>query len=169
LPDPKKGVAYTFDVSLIDSSNRPAFKASPTIVAGDFEISVDGGAFAALDNTPTVVDEYLVEIVLSATEMNNDRIVVKCIDASGAEWDDVLISIDTTTSTIDDALLPTTIIESAGSYTVQQALSICLSVLAGVTSAGGATLKTPDGVSTRVAATLNASNERTAMTLTPSS
>ena len=61
------------------------------------------------------------------------------------------------------------VIESQGSYTVQQALSICLSVLAGVTSSSGNTIATPDGVATRVAATTNGSNERTAMTLTPSS
>lgn len=61
------------------------------------------------------------------------------------------------------------VIESAGSYTVQQALSILLSACAGVTTSSGATLKTPDGSATRIAATLNSSNERTAITLTPSS
>ena len=58
--------------------------------------------------------------------------------------------------------------EAEGSYTVQQILSIALAVLAGETTASGATLKTPDGAATRVAATINASAERTAMTLTPS-
>lgn len=60
------------------------------------------------------------------------------------------------------------VVESQGSYTLQQVLSIILSVLAGVTADSGATLKTPNGLATRVAATVNASNERTAMTLTPS-
>ena len=57
--------------------------------------------------------------------------------------------------------------ESQGSYTYDQILRIVLSVLAGVTSGSGATLKTPNGVATRVAATIDASNNRTAMTLTP--
>jgi hypothetical protein len=60
------------------------------------------------------------------------------------------------------------VIESQGSITLQQALSIILSVLAGVTADGGATFKSSDGSATRVSATINASNERTAMTLTPS-
>lgn len=60
------------------------------------------------------------------------------------------------------------VIETQGSYTVQQALSIVLSVCAGITSNGGNTLKTPDGVSTRVTATTDGSNNRTAMTLNPS-
>jgi hypothetical protein len=47
-------------------------------------------------------------------------------------------------------------------------MSILLSVLAGVTGTGGTVLKSPNGVATRVTATVNASNERTAMTLTPS-
>lgn len=60
------------------------------------------------------------------------------------------------------------VIETEGSYTVQQALSICLSVLAGRTTSGGNTFQTANGNATRVAATTNGSNERTAMTLTPS-
>lgn len=59
------------------------------------------------------------------------------------------------------------VIESQGAYTQDQVLRIVLAVLAGVTTASGATFKTPNGVATRAAATLNASNERTAMTLTP--
>lgn len=60
------------------------------------------------------------------------------------------------------------VIETEGSYTLQQALSIILAAVAGVTDDAGATIKTPNGAATRVAATLS-SNERTAMTLTPSS
>jgi len=60
------------------------------------------------------------------------------------------------------------VVESQGSYTIAQAISIILSAVAGVTSSGGATLKTADGVATRIAATIDGSNNRTAMTLTPS-
>lgn len=61
------------------------------------------------------------------------------------------------------------VVESEGSYTAQQALSVILAAVAGVTDTAGATLKTPNGAATRIAATINGSNERTAMTLTPSS
>lgn len=66
------------------------------------------------------------------------------------------------------AALKALVVETEGSYTVGQLLSLALAALAGVTSDAGATLKTPNGVATRIAATVNASNERTAMTLTPS-
>ncbi len=59
------------------------------------------------------------------------------------------------------------VVESQGSYTAQQVMTILLSATAGVTSNGGATLETPDGVANRITATVNGSNERTAMTLTP--
>ena len=54
-----------------------------------------------------------------------------------------------------------------GTLTAEQIVRILLSALAGVTASGGAVLKTPDGLTTRITATLNASNERTAMVLTP--
>jgi hypothetical protein len=60
------------------------------------------------------------------------------------------------------------VVESAGGYTLQQVLSLTLAFIAGITTALGATIKTPDGSATRIAATINASNERTAMALTPS-
>lgn len=61
------------------------------------------------------------------------------------------------------------VVESEGSYTLQQVLSIALAVLAGRTSDDGATFKTPNNNATRVAATTDGNNNRTAMTLTPSS
>jgi hypothetical protein len=61
------------------------------------------------------------------------------------------------------------VVETEGSYTLQQALSILLAVCAGRTADAGATFKTPNNNATRVAATTNGSNERTAMVLTPSS
>ncbi len=60
------------------------------------------------------------------------------------------------------------VIESQGSYTLQQALSIILAVLAGQTADNGATLKTANGAATRVTATIDENNNRTAMTLAPS-
>lgn len=77
------------------------------------------------------------------------------------------LAADAVTEITDDIMAE--VVETQGSYTVQQVLSIVLAVLAGETSGGGATIATPDGVSTRVAATVDASNNRTAMTLTPSS
>lgn len=66
------------------------------------------------------------------------------------------------------AALKALVIETAGSVTLGQAMSVILSAAAGVTSNAGATLKTPDGTATRITATINGSNERTAITLNPS-
>lgn len=98
--------------------------------------------------------------------------------ASGADW--VCIGVADAV-TVNSALfigLPTyaslgdaldaNIVEVEGSYTKQQVLSILLAVLAGRTSGGGLTIKTPNAGATRVAATTDASKNRTAMTLTPS-
>lgn len=66
------------------------------------------------------------------------------------------------------AAIKALVVESEGNYTVGEVLSLVLAACAGVTDDSGATLKTPNGNATRITATI-ASNERTAMTLTPSS
>ena len=60
------------------------------------------------------------------------------------------------------------VVETQGSYTGQQVMSILLSVLAGETNTGGTIFRTPNDLATRVSATIDGSNNRTAMTLTPS-
>lgn len=66
------------------------------------------------------------------------------------------------------AAIKATVIETNASVTVGQALSVMLAALAGVTSGGGNTLKDPSGTSSRIVATIDGSNNRTAMSLTPS-
>jgi hypothetical protein len=83
-----------------------------------------------------------------------------CIDASALATDAVTEIVNA---------IKAAVVETEGSYTVQQVLSLILSALAGETTDGGNTLLTPNGAATRIAATVNGSNERTAMTLTPSS
>jgi hypothetical protein len=110
MPNPKKNTAYTFDIALVDSLNRPAFKANPTLAAGDFKISTDEAALTNLTNLPTVtpVSGRIVKIVLTAGEMNGDRVMIQCVDAAGNEWDEVMIYIDTTAVTVDDLVRSTT-------------------------------------------------------------
>lgn len=57
------------------------------------------------------------------------------------------------------------VLESQGSITAQQIAQVTLAVLAGVTSDNGATIKTPDGVTTRVTAVIDGSQNRTTMSL----
>lgn len=58
-------------------------------------------------------------------------------------------------------------VEGIGHYTADQIGRLILSALAGVTDTGGVVFRTPDGTTIRITATVNASNERTAITLTP--
>lgn len=61
------------------------------------------------------------------------------------------------------------VVEEQGSITLQQALSVMLAVVAGVSQASDESYKTPNGQATRVVAVTNNKNERTQITLTPSS
>ena len=74
----------------------------------------------------------------------------------------------TATSAAIAAAVWATVVEQQGSYTAKQALSIGLAVLAGVTTNGGTTFKTPDGTVVRVQSVLDAANERITIVLTPS-
>ncbi len=93
--EPIYGEAFTMSITLTNRAARPSFKAAPTIAAGDFKISKDDGAFANLATLPSVLPAggTSVKISLSATEMTANNIAIQCIDAAGAEWDDVFINI----------------------------------------------------------------------------
>lgn len=147
MPLPKKNTAYTFNLSLVDRANRPQFRANPTLALGDFKVSTDGGAFANLGTTPTVepATSTNVKVVLSAGEMNGDRIVIQAIDAAGAEWDDVVVYIDTTTATVDDLVRSTT---PANALTVDASGNVKLQA----TTHTGATIPTVTTVTNRVTA-----------------
>lgn len=104
MPSPKKGVAYTFDVSLLSTASPGDFQVNPTIAAGDFKLSKDGGTFTNLTNLPTVTPtgDTQVVIILTATEMTADRLTVKGLDQAGGEWGPYVKSFDTTALTVDD-------------------------------------------------------------------
>lgn len=92
---PRRGVAYTFYVSLVSQSARPQFQANPTLAAGDVKVSIDGGALANLATLPDAEPDSskAVRVQLSAAEMTGDNIAVVFSDAAGAEWDDLLVNI----------------------------------------------------------------------------
>lgn len=104
MPAPKKNVAFSFVLPLVDSANRPAFKANPTLAAGDFKHSGDGSALTNLGTLPAAdpASSRLIKITLSQDEMNYDRVTIQCVDAAGSEWDEVIVCINTTAQTVDD-------------------------------------------------------------------
>jgi hypothetical protein len=96
---PKKGEDFFIYVALSDMATAGSLKSNPTIAAGDFKISKDGGAFANLATLPAVTPAsgIGVQIQLSATEMNCDNVFVYWADqTSPKEWADGWISIPTT-------------------------------------------------------------------------
>lgn len=107
---PKRATALTFWVALISQASRPQFQSTPTLVAGDVQVSKDGGALANLAILPVVTpaSSKLVKVNLSLTEMTADNIKVLFSDAAGAEWDDLLIPIQTAVRQIDDLSFPAT-------------------------------------------------------------
>lgn len=98
MPEPIKNSAYSFELGLIDQANRPQFKVNPTLAAGDFKISKNGGALTNLATLPTILPAGSrgVLVSLSAAEMNTGRWRIECIDAAGSEWDDVIINLEPT-------------------------------------------------------------------------
>lgn len=109
MSSPKTNVAYTFYIPLIDSATG-GFKANPTIAAGDFKVSTDGGAYANLATLPSVepAGSINVKISLSAGEMNGTKVTIQCIDVAGGEWDDLFIFLDLDAVNVADIVRSTT-------------------------------------------------------------
>jgi hypothetical protein len=96
---PVKNEDFIFFIALEDYANPGNFRSSPTIAAGDFQVSKDGGSFANLTTLPTVspASSEMVQISLSATEMNADNVSIRCKDqTTPKEWADTIINIVTT-------------------------------------------------------------------------
>lgn len=96
---PVKAEDFVIYVALQDAADPKSFKTNPTIAAGDFKVSKDGGALANLTTLPVVTPagSTLLKIALSATEMTADNVVVVGIDQTATkEWADFILSIPTT-------------------------------------------------------------------------
>lgn len=96
---PVKNEDFKIRISLEDYNEAGSFKSNPTIAAGDFKVSIDGGSLSNLTTLPSVspASSVLVLIELSASEMNGDVISVVCIDQTAPkEWCDLVLSIPTT-------------------------------------------------------------------------
>lgn len=96
---PVKNQDFELHIALEDFVNPGSFKSNPTIAAGDFKVSKDGGALSNLTTLPAVepASSVMVLLVLSSTEMNADSVVVVGVDqTSPKEWADFVLSIPTT-------------------------------------------------------------------------
>jgi hypothetical protein len=92
-----KNIAYVFYVALVSQANTKIMQANPTLAAGDVKVAIDDGAPANLGTLPVVDADFTkrVKVSLSAAEMNGDNITVIFADATGAEWCDLVLNLQT--------------------------------------------------------------------------
>lgn len=110
LYGPKKNTAFTLYLPF-RTWGTSEWRATPTIAAGDVQVSIDGGAFANTATLPaeTPASGKAMKIALSAAEMNGDAIVVRCVDqTANKEWEDTGEVIYTRAVTVDDLVRSTT-------------------------------------------------------------
>lgn len=91
----KYGEGWTLHgYQLVDRSTGQ-YKVTPTLAAGDFKVEKDGGAAANLATIPAVAPAggSSLDITFSASEMQGKHIVLRLVDAAGAEWNDDVIQI----------------------------------------------------------------------------
>jgi hypothetical protein len=100
----KRATAWIGYVSLVSQADTKLMKSNPTIAAGDFKVSLDGGTLNNLATLPTVTPAsgVMVKISLSAGEMTADNVTVVCIDAAGAEWCDLVFNLQPSVAQLDD-------------------------------------------------------------------
>jgi hypothetical protein len=97
---PQKNEAYTFEATLGSQADTNIFQVNPTLAAGDVTVSIDGAALGNITALPTAIGAGAVLTVdLTAAEMNGDRIAILFSDQAGAEWQDLLVTIETDTET----------------------------------------------------------------------
>jgi hypothetical protein len=106
---PKKNTEWIGYVALTSQADVKLVQTNPTLAAGDVKVSTDGGALNNATTLPAVTPagSKAVKVTLSASEMNGDNVVVIFSDAAGAEWCDLVLSIQTTARQIDDLAYPT--------------------------------------------------------------
>ena len=107
---PKKNTEFVFYIGLVQQADTKLFQSNPTIAAGDFKVSTDGGALANPATLPAVTpgSSKLVKVTLSASEMNGDNVMLIGSDAAGAEWCDIIVNIQTALRQADDLAYPAT-------------------------------------------------------------
>ena len=100
---PLKNTEYIFYAVVGDLGDLNQFKINPTIAAGDFQVSIDGSAFANLSTLPVVTPtgSETIKITLSAAEMNGDKVNVLGKDISGGQWQSVFIPIDVPSGNVE--------------------------------------------------------------------
>jgi hypothetical protein len=101
---PLFGQVYTFTRGLYDATGGGKFRVNPTIAAGDFKISKDGGPLVNLATLPVVqpAGSALVVFSLTATEMTATRVTILGVDQVGGEWTEVMEHLEPAVKSLAD-------------------------------------------------------------------
>lgn len=159
---PKRATEFIFYIGLTSQADTKVFQSNPTLATGDVKISKDGGALADLNTLPDVDpnSSKLVKVLVSASEMTADNIQIVFSDASGAEWCDLIVNIQTSARQVDDLAYPQTsgrgtLVAADGSVSPNWA-----DVKSPTTTVNlsGTTVKTATDIATQIAALNNISS-----------
>jgi hypothetical protein len=95
---PERAAVFEFEMGLVSVADANVFQDDPTLAAGDVKVIKDGVLDGNIDTLPSAVTSCtrLITVTLSATEMDADVVTILFHDASGAEWQDAAVSINTT-------------------------------------------------------------------------
>ena len=101
MPNPQRGVAYSFRITLLDTLLPGRIKKAPTIAVGDFKVSLDNGTPTNLTTLPIEVpaSSGCVTVSLTAAEMTADKILVLWSDPQ-FEWGDGSVFFDAPSTTL---------------------------------------------------------------------
>ena len=171
---PVKNEALTFSTVLYAQSDNQQ-KTTPTLAAGDVKISKDNGAIANPGTLPAEdpASSGIVKIVLTATEMNADEIVINFVDASGDEWHSQTIVLHTVApgqqfdDLLDDAVLTDSVATDGSIPTISQAIYMMTQFLTErAVSSTTVTVKKVDGSTSLMTFTLDSATSPTSITRT---
>lgn len=157
----------TYDILLPEGLGEAALKALQPATLGRTAVVSAAGVIDAnvalwLATAPLALSSQRVQalaVALSAGAIDAAAVATGAIDADALAAD---------AASEIAAAVKAIVVETEGSYTIAQALSIILAAAAGRSSNNGLTFATPNNAATRIAATVDGSNNRTGMTLTPS-
>lgn len=92
----KYATAAELSTILITTGSRNA-QANPTLASGDVQVSLDDAAFTNITTLPSVLPAggVKVKISLSAAELTCQRLMIRFVDAAGAEWEEQTIVVET--------------------------------------------------------------------------
>lgn len=168
---PIKNQAYRVTFPILDADGDLVTAAA----ALDSEVSKDGGTFADLtaEATEIATASGMYFLDLTATEMNADTvaIIVKTTTTGAKTTPIVLYPAETGDITVNATAMSAGVVDQIiddvveGSLTLRQIVRIMLAALAGKTTGGGLNFRNNADTVNRIVATVDASNNRTAITL----